>query len=128
MATYNGWTIVTMPTIPSVRSIEFTQNQIVAASLSPFTGQQQIQDWQNAWAEASLELPPMQASTASPWIAFLIACKGPVCVFQLPSSLAALIPSGMAPGGYWRLKNTANKWSVQPLPLYGLHFEIREAI
>ena len=128
MSTYNGWTIVTMPGAPSVKSIEFTTNQIVASSVSPFTGQQQLQDWQAAWAEASLELPPMTSDQSSAWTAFIVSCKGPLCVFQLPALLAALVPSGMAPAGYWRLKNNANKWTVQPLPLYGMRFEIREAI
>jgi hypothetical protein len=117
-----------MPTFPSVRSIEFTQNQIVGVTMSPFTGQQQVLDWQAAWAEASVELPPMESSTAQSWLAFLIACKGPVCVFQLPSVLAGLLPSGMAPNGYWRLKDNASKFSVTLPLIYGLHFNIREAL
>ena len=128
MSTYNGWTIVTMPSAPSVRSIEFTQNQITGVVVSPFTGQQQLLDWQAGYAEASLELPPLSQSQANTWLAFLISCRGPMCVFQLPSLLAGLVPSGMAPNGYWRLKNTANKWSVTLPLLYGLHFDIREAL
>jgi hypothetical protein len=128
MSTYNGWTIITMPTAPSVRSIEFTQNQITGAVVSPFTGQQQLLDWQAAYAEASLELPPLTQSESGTWLAFLIACRGPMSVFQLPSILAALVPSGMAPNGYWRLKNNANKWSITLPYIYGLHFDIREAL
>jgi hypothetical protein len=41
MATYNGWTIVTMPATPSAATLEFTMQNIVATSGSPFTGQQQ---------------------------------------------------------------------------------------
>lgn len=128
MSTYNGWTIVTMPTAPSVRLIEFTVNQIVATSVSPFTGQQQIQDWQSGWMEASLQLPPLTATQSTTWLAFLVACRGTACVFQLPSFLTTLFPSGLAPGGYWRLKSNANKWSVTLPLIYGLQFDIREAI
>lgn len=128
MSTYLGWTIVTMPAAPSFKSVEFTQNQIVGAIVSPFTGQEQLLDWQAAYAEASLDLPPLTQTQATAWLSFLISCRGPMCVFQLPSTLASLVPTGVAPGGYWRLKDNANKWSVQPIPLFGLHFNIREAL
>ena len=117
-----------MPTAPSVRSIEFTQNQITGVVTSPFTGQQQLLDWQAGYAEASLELPPLTTAESTSWLAFIMACRGPMSVFQLPSLLAGLVPSGMAPAGYWRLKNGANKWSVTLPFIYGLHFEIREAL
>lgn len=128
MSTYNGWTVVTMPTLPSFKSVEFTQNQIVGTVVSPFTGQEQILDWQASYAEASLDLPPLTQSQADEWLAFLISCRGPLCVFQLSPALAALVPTGIAPAGYWRLKDNANKWSVTPIPIYGLHFNIREAL
>lgn len=128
LTTYGGWTVVTMPTTPSFKNVEFTTNQIVGTVVSPFTGQEQLLDWNSGWMEASLDLPPLTQDQATAWIAFLVACKGPLCVFQLPPLLAALVPSGVAPAGYWRLKDNANKWSIQPLPLYGLHFNIREAL
>jgi hypothetical protein len=131
MSTYNGWTIVTMPTAPSVKLVEFTTNQIVSTFESPFTGQQQIQDWNAGFMEASLQLPPLTPAQSSSWLTFLVSCKGAACVFQLPSLLTALYPPGvgLVPGGYWRLKNNANKWSVSEAGLlYGLSFDIREAI
>jgi hypothetical protein len=128
MSTYNGWTIVTMPTAPSVKIIDFTANQIVSANVSPFTGEQQIQDWQASWMEASLQLPPLTQPQSVAWLNFLIACRGIACVFQLPTFLTTLYPSGLVPGGYWRLKNNANKWSVTEPLIYGLQFDIREAI
>lgn len=128
MSTYNGWTIVTMPTAPSVRLIEFALNQIVSTSVSPFTGQQQVQDWQAGWMEASLQLPPLTQPQSVSWLSFLVACRGSACVFQLPTFLTTLFPSGLAPGGYWRLKSNANKWSVTEPIIYGLQFDIREAI
>jgi hypothetical protein len=127
MSTYNGWTIVTMPTVPSVKLVEFNLKQLVSSSESPFTGQQQIQDWNAGYMEASLQLPPLTDTQASAWLSFLVACRGIACVFQLPTFLTTLFPAGLAPGGYWRLKTNVNKWSVTAPLIYGLQFEIREA-
>lgn len=128
MSTYNGWTIVSMPTTPSAKTVEFSQQDVVAASLNPFTGQQQIQDWNASWLEASITMPSMELATAQPWIAFLRACKGQACVFQLPTLLASLVPSGAVPGLYWRLKTNNVRWSVNLGFIVGMEFEIREAI
>jgi len=128
MSTYLGFTVVEMPAAPSFKNVEFTQHQIVGSVVSPFTGQEQFLDWNSAYAEASLDLPPLTQDQAAAWLTFLVACKGPLCVFQLPPLVAALVPAGVAPGGYWRLKNNANKWSIQPLPLYGMHLDIAEAL
>lgn len=128
MPTYNGWNVVTMPTSPSARSIDFTTNQIVALSASPFTGQQQVQDWQAGWMEAQISLPPLTATQAAAWVSFLVACRGQASVFQLPTFLAAFVPAGAVPGGYWRLKTNSNKFSIGEAILYGFSFEIREAI
>lgn len=129
MATYNGWTIVTMPEKPAPKSVEFTRQNAVASANSPFSGQQQIQDWQSAWLEASVQLPAMNAETAADWVTFLLACKGPACVFQLSNAVfASLIPAGAVPGTYWRMKNPAQKWSITEGIIYGMQFDIREAI
>jgi len=128
LTTYNGRTVVIMPTAPSFKSVEFTLTPIVGTFASVFTGQEQSYDWNAAYAEASLDLPPLTQPQAAQWLAFIVACKGPLNVFQLPPLLAALVPAGVAPGGYWSLKNPSNKWSITPLPLYGMHFEIREAL
>ena len=129
MSTYNGWTIVTMPSSPAPKSVEFTKNNIVGAAVSPFTGQQQIQDWQSGWMEASVTLPPMSATDAADWVTFLLACKGTACVFMLANTtFAGLVPSGQVAGAYWRLKNNASKWSITDGIRYGFQFEIREAI
>ena len=45
MATFNGWNIISMPATPAApASVEFTAEDTVAVSISPFTGQQQVQD------------------------------------------------------------------------------------
>ena len=129
MATYNGWTVVTMPATPAPQSIEVTSQNVVGVALNPFTGQQQIQDWRAAWLELSVTMPPMDAATAANWTNFLLSCKGQACVFQLTNAgLAALIPAAANANGYWRLKSNAPKFSVNEGILYGFQFEIREAI
>ena len=43
MATFNGWTIITLPSDPPApASIDFTLQDLVATVDNPFTGQQQI--------------------------------------------------------------------------------------
>ena len=128
MSTYNGWTIVTMPSTPSVSSLELTVNNITGANTSPFTGQQQVQDWNASYMEASLTLPPLTQSQATDWVNFLVSCRGVTCVFALPATLAALVPAGKVPAGYWRLLKNQSKWSVQVAKIYGIQFDIREAI
>jgi hypothetical protein len=128
MSTYNGWTIVTMPSTPSARNVEFAQQNVVGSVVSPFTGQEQIQDWNASWMEASLTMPQMLLATGQPWIDFLVACRGRACVFQLPSFLAAFVPSGAVPGTYWRLKENTAKWSINLAFIVGMEFDIREAI
>lgn len=118
-----------MPSSPAPKSVEFSANSIVAISNNPFTGQQQIQDWQASFLECQVTMPPMLATDAAAWVTFLLACKGPACVFQIANStFASLVPAGTVPGTYWRLKSTVNKWSVNEAILYGLQFEMREAI
>lgn len=128
MSTYNGWTIITMPTSPPAKSIEWSANDIVAVSTNPFTGQQQVQDWNARYMEASLTMPPMSATDAANWVAFFLAAKGQVCVFQLPAGAFALLPSGTVPGTYWRMKANVRKWSVSEGMIHGFQFDIREAI
>ena len=60
MATFNGWTIVTLPTDPPApASIDFTLQDLVASVDNPFTGQQQFQDWQASFIEWSVSMPPL---------------------------------------------------------------------
>lgn len=206
MATFNGWSIVSLPSSPAApATIDYTANDVVAVSVSPFTGQQQIQNWQSSWLEASVSMPPLTHSQAQAWIAFLMALQGQANVFQLGDPVAtaprgsasgvplvnggsqvgyALLTKGWAsnavgvllPGdwlqigyrlyrnlvtvntdaggnatlsiwpqlrespadgtpltltntkGLWRLKANARKWSTKTSRIYGLQFDIREAI
>src|SRR5712671_2489275 len=89
MPTFNGWDIVPMPTTPSApATVEFTAMDTVAVSISPFTGQQQVQDWQASWLEASVSMPALTHAQAQEWIAFLMSLRGQAKVFQLGDPLA----------------------------------------
>src|SRR5258708_32384518 len=61
----------------------------VAVSISPFTGQQQVQDWQASWLEASVSMPALTHAQAQEWIAFLMSLRGQAKGFQLGDPLAA---------------------------------------
>ena len=87
--TFNGWTIIPMPAAPPApATMEFTALDTVAVSISPFTGQQQVQDWQASFMEASVSMPALTPAQAPAWIAFLMACRGQANVFQLGDPLA----------------------------------------
>lgn len=134
MSTYLGWTVVTMPSTPaSPQSIEFSPNDIVALSKSPFTGQQQVQNWGTGPMEASLSLPPLTDTDAQAWIAFLLALNGVANVFQFSSAFAAAYPASLKTGSplaqrYWRLKSNQRKWSISEARVYGIQLEIIEAL
>jgi hypothetical protein len=98
MGTFNGWTIVTMPTVPAApASVDFTVNDLVTMSVSSFTGQQQIQDWQHGWIEASVQLPALNHQQAQAWIAFLMSLRGQLNVFLFGDPLA-ISPQGNGAG------------------------------
>ena len=98
MLILNGLDLIAMPASPSApASMEFTLQDTVATSVSPFTGQQQIQDWQASFLEASVSMPPLTQAQAQNWIAFLMALRGQAKVFQLGDPLA-VAPRGSALG------------------------------
>ena len=97
LGTFNGATIVAMPATPAPKSISWTSQDVVAVSASPFTGQQQIQDWQAGWLEASVQMPPMPHLQAQAWIAFLMQARGQASVIPFGDPLAAQ-PQGSGGG------------------------------
>ena len=128
MPTYLGVDIITMPSTPaSPQSIEFSVVDIVAMSVSPFTGQQQVQDWQSTFMEGSASLPPLTIAQADAWLTFLRDLKGMRNVFQFGAAFAAAYSSSIG-SRYWRLKSNQRKWSITEARLYGIQFEFREAI
>ena len=97
--TFNGWPIIPMPSIPAApASVEFTLMDSVAVSVSPFTGAQQIQNWQSSWLEASVSMPPLTHAQAQAWIAWLMGVQGQANVFQLGDPLARAPLAGVGSG------------------------------
>ena len=98
MATFNGFEIITLPTSPGApRTVEWSTPNIVGVAASPFTGQQQIQNWNAGWLEASLSYPPMAHATFQAWAAFLLQLRGSGNIFQFGDPLGAA-PRGSAAG------------------------------
>jgi len=84
--TINGisYTLVATPASPGPASIEMGWNDLVSLQFSPYTLQQQTQQWPGAdWWDAKVTLPPMNAATAAQWKAFLAELRGSLNVFQL---------------------------------------------
>jgi hypothetical protein len=132
MPTYNGWNVVTIPAVPAApASLEVVKNALVAANTNPFTGQQQIQDWQAGFYELSVSMQPMSSSAGQAWVTFLTSLEGMAGVFQFPSAICAQFPKELTSDGttprYWRLKSNSAKWSIKRGSIYYFVFEIREA-
>lgn len=128
MSTYNGRTIVTVPTSLGPRTLEWTQVNLVGSSLNPFTGQQQVQDWNASWMEGTVTLPPISNPTfAADWVSFLLGCKGMASVFALPAAWSEFLPP-VTTVGYYSLKNNTPKYSISEAMFYGVQFDIREAV
>src|ERR1700733_9626904 len=80
---FNGWTVITPPLYPPApKSIEMDDVDIVGASTSPFTAQQQFYDWQQARMEWSVEWPLVSPANWPAWSAFLALLRGNLNVFQ----------------------------------------------
>ena len=125
MPTYQGRNIVAIPTSPLAPAhIEIAQVDATAMNRSPFTGQQQILDWNATWMEATVTMPTLTYSQGQAWIAFLRALKGQACVFQFTAAFIAAFPEVGGTGIYWCLKSPSRKWSLSPGKLYGMSFEI----
>jgi hypothetical protein len=112
--------------------MEFKSNDLVAVTTNPFTGQQTVQDWQATYLEASVSMPKMSSTSASSWVTFLRALKGPLCVFVFPTALCAAFPNELTTDGstprYFRLKpGSQPHWQIGIGPTYSITFEIREA-
>lgn len=90
MATFNGWTILPMPAVPAApSSVEWNAIDMVAISQSAFSGQQQIQNWNSSWLEASVNMPVMTPTLFREWQAWLMGLKGQSAVFQLGDPILA---------------------------------------
>lgn len=127
MPTFLGWTVINMPTDPAApATAEFMANDAVAISISPFTGQQQVQNWGALPMEVSITLPPLKPAQIDAWITFLRSLQGQANVFQFSAAFMGAYASSIGTR-YWRLKTNQRKWSVDRARLFGITFEAREA-
>jgi len=128
MPTFEGRNIITIPAYPPApQSIEVTAIDVVGQNVSPFTGQQQVYDWNASWLEASVTMPPMTDATAQAWVQFLKDLKGVANVFQFTAGFQAAFPLSIPNGWYWSLKSNERKWSITKAAIYGMQFDIRRA-
>ena len=126
MGTYLGSPIVTIPGYPPApQSIEFGQFDIAGETTSPFTGQQQIQDWQANYMTLRVNLPPMVYTYGQEWVAFLRSLKGVVGVFQFTAAFMAAYPNDLG-SRYWKLTSNQRNWTVSKDRVYLISFECRE--
>jgi hypothetical protein len=125
----SAWTVTTMPATPGLASLEVTPQFPVSVSISPFTGQQQVQDWGGGWLTAKATLPPMDAVTAAPWITFFMSLRGPAYVFAftVDTTITEALPASASGQGYWRLKAGSLQWQVSKDKIYYCSFECLEA-
>lgn len=129
MPTFNGREIITIPSSPSSpANIEITAVNTVAMSRSPFTGQQQVHDWDAHWLEAIVTMPAMPHAQAQDWVTFLLALKGVANVFAFNAAFQAAFPLSIPEGIYWCLKDNGRKWSISLGKIYGFQFDIRQAL
>jgi len=132
MSTFNGWTILTLPTFPPCpRSIEWQFSDTVGAARSPFSQQQQIYNWQASLLRASVSYQPMNNAQARAWLAFLASLQGISNIFQIGdplgvapqnSAAAAGTVTGSGQSGYTLVTSSSNltpgDWIQVGLRLY----------
>jgi hypothetical protein len=98
IGTFNGWNIISMPSSPAWRQLDFSAFDSVGIVQSPFTLQTQTQYWVGAdhWT-VNASLPPMSYTNARAWVAFLLECRGRLNVFSIGDPLGKK-PSGSPTG------------------------------
>lgn len=85
LPTFNGWNIVAMPNF-KFRGVDFSPHDTVGVSVSDWTNEMQVYDWQSSFLSANVTIPTQKGALAAQWIAFLLACRGPLNVFILGDS------------------------------------------
>ncbi|MBI3936761.1 MAG: hypothetical protein HY323_07270 [Betaproteobacteria bacterium] len=89
---------LSMPSSPTAfRGMRLIGDSRVALEDSPFTGEQQVQDWGGKLWRFSAALPPMKRAEAEEWAAFLLKLNGPRYTFLAGDPLGAT-PRGSAGG------------------------------
>lgn len=128
MPTFLGRTVIVIPAFPPApASIEFSQVDAVAVSMSPFTFQMQVQKWTGTYRKANVSMPAMTDANAQAWITFLTSLNGVSNCFQFSTAFAAAYPSSIGTR-YWCLTSNERKWSINTNRMYGIQFEVREVL
>ena len=65
-----------MPSTPNIVRSNFTLNRAVGQSVSPFSGKQRTQEFDNVFWQAEVTLPPLNRTQAVEWQSFLLQLKG----------------------------------------------------
>jgi hypothetical protein len=93
----NGWPLLSVPLVPGQRQVDWSMVNVAGAVTNPFTGKQQVQNWQAGWWEAVVTMPPMQRTEAASWYAFMAQCSGTSAVFLFGDGLG-VNPQGTGAG------------------------------
>jgi hypothetical protein len=72
-----------LPTVVGIKNIVIAPKSVVAASRSPFTGEQQIQKHPGQWLEAQVTLPLMTRAEAEEWFSFFLKLDGKYGTFLM---------------------------------------------
>lgn len=98
IGTFSGWNIVSIPSSPAWRQLDFTAHDSVGMTQSPFTLQSQTQYWAGAdyWS-VNAALPSMSYMDAKQWVSFMLECRGKLNIFQLGDPLGKY-PQGTPAG------------------------------
>lgn len=67
---------LSLPAAPGFSRSSFRMRNIIGASVSQFTGQEQFYKHAGEWWEADLQLPPMKGARAAEWEVFLASLQG----------------------------------------------------
>lgn len=86
-----------LPTVTGFSRFTLRARNIVAVSVSPYTGEQQVYEHSGKWWEAEAELPPLTPAEAAEWETFLHKCNGVRGTF-LMGDPAKATPRGTASG------------------------------
>lgn len=88
---------LTLPTSPAFTTARWGLESRSAVSISPFTGNQQVAEFDHALWTVDLQLPPMKRAAAVEWQAFLLQLHGRRGTFLLGDP-DATTPRGAATG------------------------------
>lgn len=81
----------------AAQRIKITAWTKTAMSVSPYTGSQQVYQWPGEGWALDVSLPPMKATDAEEWIAFLLQLRGRSGLFEFGDT-ARTSPRGVATG------------------------------